>query len=384
MIGQTLGHYRVIERLGAGGMGVVYRARDEKLGRDVALKFIGGDSAGDAPAHERLMREARTVSALNHPNICTIYEVSEVGGQAFIVMELIRGETLRAMIRNGRLPGETAVRYGLQIADALEHAHSQRVIHRDLKSENVILTPEGRAKVLDFGLAQQQDVAEVMEATQSRETLSGSGTAAGTLHYIAPEILRGMPADARSDIWSFGVVLYEMVAGDRPFNGQTGFELSSEILMKPVPQLPEQVTPGLEAVISRCLSKDVSQRYQRASEVRAALQAIESSASHIRVPVIPVKPAEHWPLRKLATHIGIPLLAIAAAVFAWQALHLRARLFGPAGAARDSFDRRAAAGKPIGRSTAGIFRGRDDGSADQRFVEDRRVARDFADFGHAL
>ena len=244
MIGQTLGHYRVIERLGAGGMGVVYRARDEKLGRDVALKFIGGDSTGDAPAHERLMREARTVSALNHPNICTIYEVSEVGGQAFIVMELIRGETLRAMIRNGRLPGETAVRYGLQIADALEHAHSQRVIHRDLKSENVILTPEGRAKVLDFGLAQQQDVAEVMEATQSRETLSGSGTAAGTLHYIAPEILRGMPADARSDIWSFGVVLYEMVAGDRPFNGQTGFELSSEILMKPVPQLPDQVTPG--------------------------------------------------------------------------------------------------------------------------------------------
>ncbi len=331
MIGQTLGHYRVIEKLGAGGMGVVYRARDEHLNRDVALKFIGAESAADAPAHERLLREARTVSALNHPNICTIYEVSEVAGQAFIVMELIQGQTLREMVRSGSLPAETVVRYGIQIADALEHAHSHRIVHRDLKSENVILTPEGRAKVLDFGLAQQQNVAQAVEATRSRETLSDSGTAAGTLQYIAPEILRGMPADGRSDIWSLGVVLYEMAAGSRPFNGRTGFELSSEILMKPVPALPDHVTPGLEAVILRCLSKDVSQRYQRGSEIRAALQAIESSASHIRVPVLPEKPAESWPTRKIVTHIGIPLAAIAAAVFAWQALHLRGRLFGLGG-----------------------------------------------------
>ena len=239
MIGRTLSHFRIIEKLGAGGMGVVYRAHDEQLDRDVAIKVLPSASFNDASARTRLLREARTASKLNHPHICTIYEVGEHEGQAFIAMELVEGRSLSTLLEGGALPVEHVQRYGLQLAEALAHAHERGIIHRDLKSANVIVTPDGRAKVLDFGLAKRQSAGDLSEtATRGSETVTAPGMVVGTLAYMAPEQLRGRPADARSDIWSLGVVLYEMAAGVRPFRGSTGFELSSAIMNQAPPPLP--------------------------------------------------------------------------------------------------------------------------------------------------
>lgn len=202
MIGRTLGHYRIEERIGAGGMGEVWRARDTRLDRDVALKLLLGGPAADAAARTRVLNEARAASALNHPNICTVHDVGEAGGELFIAFELVDGRALNQMIPSEGLPAETVVRYGIQIADALAHAHARGIIHRDLKSANIMVTPEGRAKVLDFGLAQHASAEDLTAATRSRQTAEQGGGIAGTLAYMAPEQLRGQPADARSDIWS--------------------------------------------------------------------------------------------------------------------------------------------------------------------------------------
>lgn len=279
MTGRTLGHYRVQEKLGEGGMGVVYRAHDEQLHRDVALKVLPAGTFRDGAARARLLREARAAAALNHPSICTIHEVGEADDQAYIAMELVEGQPLSVRVAAGALPTAEVLRYGLQLAEALAHAHERGMVHRDLKCGNVLITPEGRAKVLDFGLATSSTREDLAEATTSPQTpLTQPGPLAGTLAYMAPEQLRGQPGDTRSDVWALGVVLYEMAAGTRPFHGQTSFELSSAILNQPSPPLAVGMSVELRAVIERCLAKEPGQRYQRGGEVQAALETIQTGA----------------------------------------------------------------------------------------------------------
>jgi TolB-like protein/Flp pilus assembly protein TadD len=282
MIGRQLGHFRILDKIGAGGMGEVYRARDEQLERDVALKILPTASFQDATARARLLREARTASKLNHPHICTIHEVGEAEGQAFIAMELVEGQPLSVRLAEGPLRSDELLRYGLQLTDAVAHAHEHGVVHRDLKSANVIVTPDGRLKVLDFGLARQMSHDEMVEATsvtQAPASLTAPGMVVGTLPYMAPEQLRGEPADTRSDVWALGVMLHEMAAGKRPFQGNTAFELSSAILNQAAPPLPASAPVELQAVIEHCLRKEPGQRYRRASEVQAALEAVQSGTA---------------------------------------------------------------------------------------------------------
>ncbi len=230
MLGQRFSHYVIEDKLGEGGMGVVYRARDEKLQRDVALKFLGTLPTGSSASHERILEEARAISALNHPNICTVYEVGETDGQPYIAMEFVEGRPLTMEISTAGMPLEQVERYGLQLADALSHAHSRGVIHRDLKSANVIVTPSGRLKVLDFGISRRTEAKAGEETTRFDQSWESQHTFTGTLPYIAPEVLKGEEADERSDIWSLGVLLYEMAAGRRPFRGATAYDLSAQIL----------------------------------------------------------------------------------------------------------------------------------------------------------
>jgi Tol biopolymer transport system component/predicted Ser/Thr protein kinase len=313
MVGQVLGRYRIEERIGSGGMGVVYRAYDPELRRSVAIKFVTTTGAAGAPdARERLLAEARAASALNHPNVCTVFEVGETGGNAFIAMEFIEGQPLSQMVPHGGLPVETAIRYGMQIADALAHAHEHGVVHRDLKSSNVVVTRDGRAKVLDFGLARRIEAELGDPHTRTKPT--DRAVMGGTLAYMPPEVLLGETADARSDIWSLGVVLYEMASGELPFKGRNEFDLTAEILRSPAQLMPRHVPPILRAVVLRCLAKEPAQRYQRASETRAALEAIQSGVSAIQE-----LPAAAMPRgRKLVwTAIAAAALAVAAGGAIW-------------------------------------------------------------------
>jgi len=275
--GTRFGPYEILAAIGAGGMGEVYKVKDTRLERDVALKVLPAEALADDTARVRLVREARLASKLNHPHICTIYEVGESDGQTFVAMELVEGHSLSARLAEGPLPIAQVLRHGQQMADALAHAHGRGVVHRDLKSANVLVTPEGQVKVLDFGLAKRltgEQLSEVTTATQP--SLTGPGMVAGTLAYLAPEQLQGQPADARSDIWALGVVLYELATGKPPFQGQTGFELTSAILSQPLPPLPSSVPPPLAGVIERCLAKEPGERYQQGTEARAALEAVAS------------------------------------------------------------------------------------------------------------
>jgi serine/threonine-protein kinase len=280
-IARQLGHYRVEGRLGEGGMGVVYRAWDTRLERPVAIKLVGRHLLTDRTARARLLREARMASALNHPHICTVYDVGEEEDGVYIVMELVEGRPLSTAAQEDDLPVETLLRHGSQIAEAIEHAHDRGVVHRDLKMANVMITPEGRAKVLDFGLAKRLTGTQSPKTDITAETLTQDGTVIGTLHCLAPELLRGEPADMRSDIWAFGVLLYEMTGGDQPFSGRTTYELTSAILREPVRPLPPTVPAGLRAVILRCLQKEPARRYQRAGEVQAALEALRPESASV-------------------------------------------------------------------------------------------------------
>ena len=265
------GKYRILEEIGRGGMGIVYKVEDTQLKRTAALKFLSPDSAAIPSREKRFAQEAQTASALNHPNICTIYEVGEAEGNSYIAMEYVDGRPLDRMIPPGGLPPEDVLRFGCQIVEALEHAHERGVIHRDLKSANVVITPAGRVKVLDFGLAKRLITKELGEAMRSQLSLTEEGVIAGTLPYLAPETLQGDPADARSDIWALGVVLYEMAAGTRPFEGRTGFELTSSILRDTPAPVPARTPAGLRAVVRKCLEKDLGKRFQTVSEVCSAL-----------------------------------------------------------------------------------------------------------------
>jgi serine/threonine-protein kinase len=284
MIGRTLSHYRVDAVLGEGGIGLVYRAWDTRLERQVALKVLKARS--DADAEAELLREARNVSALNHPHICAVYDVAEDTGLAFIVMELVDGRALSELVAGSPLPPATAIGYGRQIADALAHAHDRGIVHRDLKSANVVISPEGYAKVLDFGLARRLGNVDVQALTQS----ANAHVIAGTVAYLSPEVLRGEPPDQASDLWALGVVLYEMAAGRLPFQGQTGFELSGAILHEPLPPLLDATPPAFAAVIERSLGKDRARRYRQAIEVRAALETAAASLS--RSPSVARAPRE--------------------------------------------------------------------------------------------
>jgi tetratricopeptide (TPR) repeat protein/predicted Ser/Thr protein kinase len=275
--GTKLGPYEIGTPLGAGGMGEVYRAHDTRLDREVALKLLPVETLGDDDARTRLIQEAKTASSLNHPHICTVYDVGESSEQTYVAMEYVEGRPLSQQIPHDGLPLELVLRYGGQIADALAYAHEHGIVHRDLKTANVMVTPDGRAKVLDFGLARRLRKSEIAEATLSKTSLANSHEIAGTLPYMAPEVLRGEAPDARGDVWALGVVLYEMAAGQLPFAGKTTYDLTSSILREPLPPLPARVPAGLRSVIQRCLAKEPGQRYRQIGEVRSALEAIGSS-----------------------------------------------------------------------------------------------------------
>ncbi len=280
--GTRLGPYEVVAPLGAGGMGEVYRAKDSRLEREVAIKVLPAATSADQTARARLLREARLASRLNHPHVCTIHEVGEADGQTFIAMELVEGESLSGRLSRGALPLGDILRFGIQVADALSHAHGHGVVHRDLKSANIVITPEGRAKVLDFGLAKRMVRGEAAEATTlSQAALTTAGTVTGTLAYMAPEQLRGQPADARSDLWALGVVLYEMATGARPFRAAVATALAADIQYRE-PTRPgdsnPRIPPGLEDAILKCLRKRPEERYPSAAELMAELQALSTSA----------------------------------------------------------------------------------------------------------
>src|SRR3954470_10191636 len=303
--GRIISHYEIGALLGSGGMGRVYAARDTDLGRQVALKVAAVDS-DDAQA--RLRREAQHASRLSHPNICHIYEVGRADGQLFVVMELVNGRSVADATREGPLSIADATRYGIQVADALAHAHERGVTHRDLKSTNVMITGRG-AKVLDFGLARSLDTHQLDALSQSQRSLTGEGIIAGTLPYLAPELLRGQRGDQRADIWALGVLLYEMVSGRRPFTGATGFELSAAILHQPPEALPPTVPAPIAAVIHRCLAKNVDERYQQAADVHLALEEMKDATRHrtLRVPAIPIRLAAGAVLLAIIVSIGVVL-----------------------------------------------------------------------------
>jgi len=321
-IGQTLGHYRILEKIGAGGMGTVYRAHDERLHRDVALKVLPPSGLENDAARSLFRKEALALSRLNHPNIATIYDFDSDAGVDFLVMELITGVTLASKLASGALSEEDVLQFGQQIALALEHAHGYGVVHRDLKPGNVILRPDGQLKLVDFGLAKLLTIDE----SAPTETLSGTHLLAGTVPYMPPEQLRGKPPDRRSDIYSAGAVLYEMATGQRAFQGKVLTAISEAILhTNPVSprQLNPTISPALESVILKCLQKEPANRYQTAQELCIDLRRLQTASAEINVARKPTRARTHWV--PIASLIVILLVAVPMSFLKFRAWQARTR-----------------------------------------------------------